>query len=513
MDYDQTSDKISDIDFSPITIGKHNCNVNRKGDEMIFLTDFSDVIPIYDKSKNPFMEIKSKKTGDVTLVRLNDYAANRMIFPHAGSMSNEEFFSKFVEYKKPVVENLISRTFAKGFETPSPVQALTIPELIQGKDALVQFKSGTGKTHAFLFGCLWAFDPYDKNLQHIFITSSHEVAVQIYDQVKFLLPTEKNITLCIGQGQRKEGSGGFKSPIGTSGLSRPKTIREEKEEVQNAKIIVGTMGKIYDYMCNKKWINCGYLKTICVDEFDNIVVSRSKSKTSAVMSTEDQIKAVINMINICTQRIFISATVSQQSLEIAHSYFRQYSPAIGEPFIVLLDIDNYTLEEILQYYVKCISTEEKVCVLKDLLGQCRITQSIVFVNRIETAEKITAEIEKFYKKNKIEAIIKKFHAEMSSEERKLVHQDFVQGKVRLLISTDVTARGLDVQGVNLVINFDMPNVLETYIHRVGRSGRYGRKGVAISLILEGEMRKITEINECSKQSEMTPLPEDLANLL
>lgn len=513
MDYDQTSDKIADISFSPIKIGEHNCNVNRKGDEMIFLTDFSDVMPIYDGGREPFLEIKSKKTGEVTKLRLNNYAASRMYIPNSDRMSDEEFFSKFVERKRSMVEILTGRTFAKGFEAPSAVQALTIPELIQGKDALVQFKSGTGKTHAFLFGCLWAFDPYDKELQHIFITSSHEVALQIYEQVKFLLPSEENISLCIGQGQRKEGSGGFKSPIGTSGLKRPKTIREEREEVQNAKIIVGTMGKIYDYVCNKKWIKSDYLKTICVDEFDNIVVSRSKTKSSTVMSTEEQIKAVISMVKPCTQRIFVSATVSQQSLEIAHGYFRQYSPVIGEPFIVLLDIEDYTLEGILQYYVKCISTEEKICVLKDLLGQCRITQSIVFVNRIETAEKITVEIEKFYKKNRIEAIIKKFHADMGAEERKQVHQDFVSGKVRLLISTDVTARGLDVQGVNLVINFDMPNSLETYIHRVGRSGRYGRKGVAISLIMEGEMKKISEINDCSKQSEMTPLPEDLANLL
>ncbi len=521
MDYDENdkgdNGKIADIKFSPISIGEHACNVNRRlGENLNLLLDFTDAIPYFDLENGPHLKFKTKKTGDVTIVPLNSQVASGMIIPGQENMSDEEYFQSFIDLKKEVVSGLISKTFAKGYETPSPIQALAIPELIQGKDVMAQFKSGTGKTHAFLFGCFWSFDPKDDQVQHIFITSSHEVATQIYDQAKILLPSEAKIVLCIGQ-KKDAGSGmsgGFKTPIGTSSLnSRPKTLREEKEEVQQAQIIVCTMGKFYDYICNKQWINTNYLKSICVDEFDNIVASRSRARSSSVMSTEEQMATIMKRISPRTQRIFFSATVCNQALEIAHSYFRKYDPRIGEPFYVLLDIEDYTLEGIRQYYVECRTQNEKKEVLLDLLKQCRLTQAIIYVNKKEAA----GDIKEFLDDQNVQISSSIFHGDLSAIERKNIHQDFCMGKFRLLISTDVTARGLDVQSINLVINFDMPDVLETYIHRVGRSGRYGKKGVAISLILNNrerdERKKIEGINDCSKQSPMEELPENLGNLL
>lgn len=518
MDYeDNDNGKIADIKFSPISIGEHTCNVNRiLGENLNLLLDFTDAIPHFDLENGPHLKIKNKKTNETIIVPLNWKVASGMIIPNSKNMNDEEYFRSFVDIKKQVVSDLISKTFAKGYESPSAIQALAIPELIQGKDVMAQFKSGTGKTHAFLFGCFWSFDPMDNQTQHIFITSSHEVAVQIHEQAKFLLPANTKIALCIGE--KKDGgsnmSGGFKTPIGTSSLNaKPKTLREQKEEVQRAQIIICTMGKFYDFICNKQWIITDYLKSICVDEFDNIVASRSRSRASSVMSTEDQMAAIMKRIPPRTQRIFFSATVSNQALEIAHSYFRKYDPVIGEPFYVLLDIEDYTLEGIRQYYVECRSTNEKKEVLLDLLKQCRISQAIIYVNKIETA----SEIKDFLDDQDVQIISSIFHGNLGASERKNIHHDFCSGKVRLLISTDVTARGLDVQSINLVINFDMPEMLETYIHRVGRSGRYGKKGVAISLILNNrdkdERKKIEGINECSKQSLMEELPENLGNLL
>jgi superfamily II DNA/RNA helicase len=519
MDYDYNDNgKIADIKFSPINIGEHTCNVNRRlGENLNLLLDFTDAVPYFDLENGPHLKFKTKKTGDVTIVPLNNHVASGMIIPNSKNMNDEEYFKCFVEEKKRVVEDLIRQTFAKGYEAPSPIQALAIPELIQGKDTMAQFKSGTGKTHAFLFGCLWSFDPIDDQLQHVFVTSSHEVAMQIYEQAKFLLPTNTKIILCIGQKKDSNSgnmSGGFKTPIGTSSLNiKPKTLREEREEIQEAQIIICTMGKFYDYICNKKWIATDYLKSICIDEFDNIVASRSRSRSSSVMSTEEQMANIMKKISPRSQRVFFSATVSNQALQIAHSYFRQYDPTIGEPFLVLLDIEDYTLEGIRQYYVECTSYNEKKDVLYDLLKQCRISQAIIFVNRIETAIDIKA----FLDDQNVQMISSVFHGNLPAIERKNIHQDFSNNKIRLLISTDLTARGLDVQSINLVINFDMPDVLETYIHRVGRSGRYGKKGVAISLILNNrekdERKKIIGINECSKQSQMEELPDDLASLL
>lgn len=519
MNYEHTeSEKISDIKFSPISVGDHACNANRKEENLYLLSSFSDVVPKYNSEYGPHLELTSKKSPEPIIVPLNNTVTSGMLIENYQKMTDDEYYNTFVEKKKEFIEKyLIKNTFAKGFENPSAVQALAIPELIQRRDALIQFKSGTGKTHAFLFGCLWGFDPQDNALQYVFVTSSHEVAVQIYDQAKFLLPSTTQIALCIGQ-KKDVGStstGGFKTPISTSSLNnRTKTLKEEKEEINRAQVIVCTMGKFYDYLCNRKFINCiKYLKTICVDEFDNIVASRSRARTSTVMSTEDQMAAIMKEIPQTAQRVFFSATVSQQALEIAYSYFRQYNPSVGESFIVLLNIEDYTLEGIRQYYVQCNSFTEKQDVLIDLLGQCRIAQGIIFTNRIDTANEIQSYLEK--QKPPIKSSV--FHADLPAQLRKSVHKEFTENKTRLLISTDVSARGLDVQGINVVINFDMPDALETYIHRVGRSGRYGKKGVAISLILvnslKNEMKKVDGINEHSENNKMKALPQDLSDLL
>ena len=518
MNYDNNSeysDNISDIKFIQVTINESNCNVNRDHEKINLLTDFSDTIPKYDQKNGLHLELHTKKISEPTIVPLNGYIASNMLIENSKKMENDEYFTTFVERKKEFVEkNIISQTFARGFERPSAVQTLTIPELIQGRDAMVQFKSGTGKTHAFLFGCLWGFDPNDEALQHIFVTSSHEVALQIYDQAKFLLPKNAKVVLCIGQKKDTNVSGGFKTPIGTSTLNvSEKSIKEQREETKKAQVIVCTLGKFHDLFLNKRWMNVEYLKTFCVDEFDAIVASKSRSKSSTIMTTEEQMAGIIKNIPASTQRIFFSATVSQQALQIAHSYFRKYDPKTEEPFIVLVDIEDYTLEGIRQYYVNCSSSSEKKDVLLDLLKQCRISQGIIFTNKIDMAN----EIKNFLDEQEVPISSAVFHAGLPAIQRNKIHKDFLDNKTRLLISTDLTARGFDVQGINVVINFDMPDTLETYIHRVGRTGRYGRKGVAISLPLvnsiKDETKKVAGINECSKNSQMVHLPNDLANLL
>jgi superfamily II DNA/RNA helicase len=514
MEIMEYADDISSIRFNQLTIGDSTCNINRKLDKDIFLLhDFADALPYYDEINKVHLNLSSDKTKGNTVVKLNDYVCNRILIKNSREMDDNEYYKKFTDKKTEFVKNcLIKKTFAKGYDIPSPVQSITIPELILGKDVLVQFKSGTGKTWAFLFGLLWSFDLSDKELQHIFIANSHEVAMQIFDQACFILPETTKIVLCVGQ---KRNTGGFRTPIGTSGLTiRHKTLKEEREEIEYAQVIVCTIGKFYDVLCNKRWIRTtDFLKAICVDEFDNIVASKFRQRSSHVMSTEEQMATIIRKIPPDAQRAFFSATVTKEALEIAHSYFRKYSPSIGEPLIVLLDVEDYTLDGIYQYYVECHSTSYKKDVLLDLLKQCRIAQGIVFTNKIDTA----IDIKRFLDEQVVPVSSDVFHGNLPEETRKLIHRKFMENKIRLLISTDLTSRGLDIQGINVVINFDMPDSLETYIHRIGRSGRYGRKGVAISLILvnssRDERKKVETINECSKHNKMEPLPADLANLL
>jgi superfamily II DNA/RNA helicase len=299
-------------------------------------------------------------------------------------------------------------------------------------------------------------------------------------------------------------------------MMAPKSLKQEIEEAQNAQIAVCTMGKFYDLMTKKtksgdRVLDVRYLKSICIDEFDSIVASKTSNKT--VMSTQDQLARIMEMIPPFSQRVFYSATVDEFSFKIANEYFREYNPSVGEKLIVLLNTEDYTLEGIRQYFVRCMTIEEKSQVLLDLITQCRITQCIVFANTIDRANKII----RFLDENGILMTSAVFHGELGEHERERIFRDVKENKIRLLISTDISARGIDIQGINLVINYDMPVNSATYIHRVGRSGRYGRKGVAISLLLVNdqmnEMLKVELINDFSQKSKMEELPDDLANLL
>ena len=216
MDKEKNSDQYWNTPLEPITVGEHNCNVNRT--KLLPLINFSDAMPMYNEEFGPHLQICPKDSPPI-IVPLTGPTCSGMLIKDQEKMPDNVFYKTFVECKRPIVEALIKNTYKKGFEIPSVVQAIAVPELIQRRDALVQFKSGTGKTHAFLFGLLWGFDPNDSALQYVFITNSHEVAKQIYDRAKELVPENTKISLCIGQKKDVTVAGGFKSTISTSTLS------------------------------------------------------------------------------------------------------------------------------------------------------------------------------------------------------------------------------------------------------------------------------------------------------
>lgn len=504
----------------PLHIGGFKININRKPNYNLYkLIEFSDLLPFYNEGEI-YLKL-SKQENDTALMPLGDATIRNLYIKDSKEMNREEYFNTFVDLKNKDVNKLLGRIYAMGFEKPSPVQVITIPEIIRGADTIVQFKSGTGKTLSFLVGTLWNFDIADDALQYIYITSSHEVATQIYKQVIDLLPTNASVSLCIGQKKTNTKTmGGFTTTITTSSLNKGyKSIKEEREELKKAQVIVCTMGKFYDYFFNKKMIpTVKYLKAIIIDEFDAIVTSKrnnrnNNSNHSQNLSTEKQMEDIMSKIPPDTQRLFFSATVNIESITTASGYCRNVEDTYGiEPFICMLDGDDYTLEGIRQYFVKCVGYEQKKLILDDLLSQITITQAIIFTNKIQTAIDLQMHLKNL--KNSINACI--FHGELSSTERKEIHNKLLTGGVRYLISTDVSARGLDIQSVNLVINFDMPDDQETYIHRVGRSGRYGRKGLAISLALTNEnineMLKIQTINDFSVNNPIMDLPRDIRDL-
>lgn len=508
---------LDELDLSEVIVGEHTVNVS---DNRYRLTDFHNIIPLYDVKNGLHLN------NDSTIIPLGINVPYYTYIPKSDNMTDDEYLNEFVQTKKPFASYLVEQTFKLGYEKPSPVQALTLPYMVQCTDMIVQFKSGTGKTHAFIMGTLMGFDMTDKKLQYIYITSSHEVAAQIYNNIKSIMPEETNVALCVGTG--------MKLPAETSNMDvrssfkgsknflqkTTKTASELRKEALNAQIIVGTVGKIYDYACGSNGraaLDMSNLHAICLDEFDALVTARTQ-RASTSMTTDLQIAQIFDIIKSGknadkVQRVFFSATVSEESLNTVKNYLRPYNKVYGLPFVALLYNKDYTLQGIKQYYVTVAEDQDKFDALVEFIKQMRIVQACIFVNKIEKA---------IYLKNKLAErsppiTTEVFHAHLSAEERKTIHNKMMSGEIRYLISTDVAARGLDIQGVNLVINYDLPNELAVYIHRVGRSGRYGRLGTAISFVVVNhpidEMRKIEEIRNHSENSVLAELPNDLANLL
>lgn len=511
---------LGSIDMKQITCGEHTINVS---DDRYNLKDFKDIVPRYNETDGLYLDEDDK-------IPLGKRVAYYCYVDGNRDMTDSEFYTKFVETKAPLTTYIAEQCYKIGYEKPSAVQAITYPYMAQCRDLVVQFKSGTGKTHAFTLGTLVGLDPTENCLQYIYITSSHEVATQIYEHIKKLIPENIRVALCIGTGAGKTATtnninnnqfqrSGFKG----TGKSN-KSASELREEALNAQIIVGTVGKIYDYVTGgngRKSLKLDGLHAICLDEFDALVTPRNDRQTSS-MTTDKQIAHIFDIVNDLrdadtVQRVFFSATVSDASLKVVEQFLRPRSSTdtVNMPFIAILKDTDYTLQGINQYYVTVSEEEDKLDALIEFFKHMRIVQACIYVNQIEKAN---------FLKNRLAErsppiLAEVFHANLTAEERKNIHNKMIGGEIRYLISTDVTARGLDIQGVNLVINYDMPNSLETYIHRVGRSGRYGRRGTAISFIVVNshhkidEMAKVETIRSHSENSNINELPNDLASLL
>jgi len=213
----------------------------------------------------------------------------------------------------------------------------------------------------------------------------------------------------------------------------------------------------------------------------------------------EQIKQILNhSFPSTTHLALFSATMPENVVEIAERY-------LHHPIRILLPPDEVTLDGIKQYYVQLEKEEWKLAVLLDIYQNITVNQALIYVNKRQKAEWLAKQLAS--NGFSLEFI----HGDMEVDERKKRMDDFRCGSVRVLISTDLLARGIDVQQVSLVVNYEMPFQRENYVHRIGRSGRYGKKGVAINLIYGDEMNCLKEIEEIYS-TKMNDLPEDLNTL-
>ena len=252
--------------------------------------------------------------------------------------------------------------------------------------------------------------------------------------------------------------------------------------------IVGTPGRVFD-MLKRYAIVTDKIKTFVLDEADEMLSRGFK----------EQIYEIFQFIPKESQICLFSATMPDMALDLTTKF-------MSDPIRILIDKENLTLEGIKQYYLGVEQENWKVATLYDLYEKLSISQSIIFVNSKRKADFLKVQLEEN------DYTVDCIHGDLTQQERNEIMDDFRNGKSRILITTDIIARGIDVQSVSIVINYDIPRYREIYIHRIGRSGRFGRKGIAINFVTEREYENLKDIQDFY-QTEILPLPENIKDLL
>ena len=365
-------------------------------------------------------------------------------------------------------DSLIRGVYSYGFEQPSKIQQLAIVQMSQRNDILAQSQSGTGKTGAFTIGALSVVDTTLKAPQVLVICPTRELSQQT-ERVAQTIGSYMNLKVLSATGG---------NPIRADIMSLK----------AGAQLVVGTPGRIFDLICRGELL-VEHIRYVIMDEADQMLEDLFA----------DQIRAILNSKFPSTTRLALfSATMPKNVLEIAENY-------LSNPIRILLPPDEVTLEGIKQYYVQLDREDWKLPVLLDLYQQITVNQALIYVNKRQKAEWLAKQLSSHG------FTLEFIHGEMEVAERKKRMEDFRSGQTRVLISTDLLARGIDVQQVSLVINYEMPIQRENYVHRIGRSGRYGKKGSAINLICGEEMLAMKEI-ESHYSTTIHELPEDLSEL-
>jgi translation initiation factor 4A len=365
-------------------------------------------------------------------------------------------------------DEIIRGIYSYGFETPSKIQQVAIVPMSKNNDILAQSQSGTGKTGAFTIGALSVVDSSIKAPQVIVICPTRELSQQ----------TER-VARALGNYM------GLKVLSATGGNQLRSDISILKA---GAQFIVGTPGRIFD-LIRRGDLAIEHMKYIILDEADQMLEDLFAEQIRTILD---------NKFPASTRLALFSATMPANVVEVAEHY-------LSNPVRILLPADEVTLDGIKQYYVGLEREEWKLPVLLDLYQQIAVNQALIYVNKRQKAEWLAKQLaaQGF--------TLEYIHGEMEVADRKKRMEDFRSGQVRVLISTDLLARGIDVQQVSLVVNYELPVQRENYIHRIGRSGRYGKKGVAINLIYGGEMNSLKEI-EKHYSTTVHELPDDLASL-
>jgi superfamily II DNA/RNA helicase len=373
-------------------------------------------------------------------------------------------FEKWDDDNVNIKLNLLRGIYGNGFEQPSPIQKQAIIPMTQGKDLIAQAQSGTGKTGAFTIGMLQYIDESIQETQAIILSPTRELASQT-----------NNVINNIGKMMN------IKTCLTTGTISVSENIKEIEDKPH---IIVGCPGRLNDMLRRRK-VNLNNLKLMILDEADEMLS----------VGFKDQVYQIFQYLPETITVSLFSATLPKELEDLTNKFMR-------EPIKILVKNEMLTLEGISQYYIALETDNDKFNTIKDLFGWISSSQAIIYCNSLKRVSDLYSAM------IKDEFPVCCIHSGMDKEERNETYNDFKNGKHRVCISSNVTARGIDIQQVSTVINFDIPKCPHTYLHRIGRSGRWGRKGVAINFVTKYDihiMRGIEQLYE----TEIKELTQDV----
>ncbi len=369
-----------------------------------------------------------------------------------------------IQFQELEIRKEIMRAIADmGYEEMTPIQAKAIPVVLQGKDIVGQAQTGTGKTATFAIPILNKIDPKVKKPQALIICPTRELAIQVANEVRKLAKYLSSIKVL---------------PI-YGGQEIAKQIRSLKSGVQ---IIVGTPGRVMDHM-RRKTVKFDLINTVVLDEADEMLD----------MGFREDIETILGGISEERQTLFFSATMPKPILDLTKEYQK-------DPETIRVIRKELTVTNITQYYYE-VRPKNKVEVLSRLLDIYNPKISIVFCNTKKGVDELVEELQgRGYFADGL-------HGDMKQTMRDRVMKRFRNGRTEILVATDVAARGLDVDDVDAVFNYDLPQDEENYVHRIGRTGRAGKSGMAFSFVVGREVYKLKDIKRyCKAKIKAQPIP-------
>ena len=351
-------------------------------------------------------------------------------------------------------ESLLRGIYSFGFEEPSEIQRSAILPIIEKKDLIAQAQSGCGKTGTFAIGTLQSIDMSNKNPQVLILSPTHELVSQTASVIK--------------------GIGSFMDYLQVKTLVGGTNVKADVNELQQSgsQVIVGTVGRVLD-MIQKHHLKTQHLKMLILDEADEMLSQGFNEKIKYMFQHYFPMKM---------QVVLFSATMPPEIIKISEQF-------MNNPVQILVKKEELSLQCIQQYFVAVKNDRIKYDTLRDLFSMITLTKCIIYCNSV------TRVIDLYNALMDDGFSVCCIHSNMDKAERQRIFQHFRSGDTRLLISSDITARGIDIQQVSTVINFDLTRNVHTYLHRIGRGGRWGRKGVAINFISPYDLQDIRAIEK------------------